>query len=882
MIVAATASRPEWDQDHMTKASPAILRERLANGLEVFLVEDHSAPIATFWTWYRVGSRNERPGLTGMSHWVEHMQFKGTERIAKGQIFGDVSRIGGTLNALTSQDWTAYHETLPVQQLDLSLSIEADRMVNSLFDTAEVDSERTVILSERQGSENRPAFALYEEVSGTAFHAHPYRHMVIGYEGDLRTMTREDLYRHYRRHYHPGNAFIVSVGDFSAPDLMSRIERAFGEIPPGEHVSRDVGVSEPPQPGERRVEIHKPAGSPLFRVAYHAPAASSPDFVPLLVAESVLSGGGGGMGRSSRLYRALVASGLARGAGSDMSVTIDPYLFQVAVTGLPESDLGEIERVVNREIERLQTDTAPDGELERAKRQLLAQLTYSAEGVTNQAYWLGQWEIVDHLGRAAGLPDEIRSVSASDVQRVAREYLTPQRSTVGWLIPSAAGGRSGEAGAPACVAPFGPVTWSIHGGEQNSFGFERHDLSNGVVVLSQDRPHSQSVALRFRVPAGSIYEDDNTAGLSHLTARVMGRGSAGMTFEEISDRTDDLGSSLGIDAGRQFLEGRIRCLREDLPEMVGLLANAMQRPDFPADQVELVRAEQLGAIKDAANDTRSVSDRELRRALYPLPNPLGRSSLGGPESVNGLSPTDARRFHDQFVTPHRAAFAVVGGIGGGEEVTTLLESAFGGWATGSRESGVPDLSRTNLLAESVEVGIPGKSQADLAAGLATVPRLHPDFVPLDVANLILGRLGLMGRLGAEVRDRQGLAYYVFSQVEPRRDGTLWSARAGVDPSNIERALASIRAELERLRSEPVSATELADAKSYLVGVLPLALESNDGVAATLLSLEEYGLGLDYLDRYPAIIAAVTEEGILHATSEHLNPESLVISVARPA
>lgn len=862
-----------------------MLRERLANGLDVFLVEDHSAPIATFWTWYRVGSRNERPGLTGISHWVEHMQFKGTERIAKGQIFGDVSRVGGTLNALTSQDWTAYHETLPVNQLDLSLRIESDRMANSLFDTAEVDSERTVILSERQGSENRPAFALYEEVAGTAFHAHPYRHMVIGYEGDLRIMTRDDLYRHYRRHYHPGNAFIVSVGDFSAPELLTRIERAFGDIPSGELVPRNIGVTEPPQPGERRVEIRKPAGSPLFRAAFHAPAASSPDFVPLLVAEAVLSGGGGGMGRSSRLYRALVASGLARGAGSDMSVTIDPYLFQVAVTGLPESDLGQIERVVKHEIERLQTEVVPEAELERAKRQLLAQLTYSAEGVTNQAYWLGQWEIVDHLGRVAGLPDEIRDVSAEDVQRVAAEYLIPQRSTVGWLTPTEEGGVGGDVsgmGKPAAFAPFGPVTWSIHGGAQNSYGFERRALSNGIAVLSQDRPHSQSVALRFRVPAGSIHEEDATAGLSHLTARVMGRGSAGMSFEEISDRTDDLGSSLGIDAGRQFLEGRIRCLRDDLPEMVELLANAIQHPDFPVDQVELVQAEQLGAIKDAANDTRSVSDRELRRALYPLPNPLGRSSLGFPESVARLTADDARRFHDHFVTPNRAAFAVVGGIGGGDEITALLESAFGAWTAGSGKMGQPDLRPTNPVAESVEVGIPGKSQADLAAGLATIPRLHPDFVALDVANLILGRLGLMGRLGTEVRDKQGLAYYVFSQVEPRRDGTLWSARAGVDPTNIERALTSIRAELERLRREPVSEAELADARSYLVGVLPLALESNDGVAATLLSLEEYGLGLDYLDRYPSIIAAVASEDILRAASEHLDPEKLVISVARPA
>lgn len=866
----------------MSVDSPAIFHERLGNGLDVFLVEDHSAAIATFWTWYRVGSRNELPGLTGISHWVEHMQFKGTERIAKGQIFGDVSRVGGSLNALTSQDWTAYHETLPIGQLDLSISIEADRMSNSLFDAAEVDSERTVILSERQGSENRPAFALYEEVSGTAFHAHPYRHMVIGYEPDLRTMTRDDLFGHYQRYYHPGNAFIVAVGDFAARDLFGKIEREFGQIAGGRRVSREVGVAEPPQPGERRVEIRKPAGSPLFRVAFHAPAASSPDFVPLLVTEAVLSGGGAGMGRSSRLYRALVSSGLARGAGSDMSVTIDPYLFQVAVTGLPESDPGQIERIVNHELERLQSELVSDDEFERAKRQLLAQLTYSAEGVTNQAYWLGQWEIVDHIGRVATLPDEIRAVTADDVRRVAAEYLVPGRSTVGWLIPSEAGGGNDQGVAPASIAPFGPVTWSIHGGTPNSSGFGRHELSNGIVVLSQDRPHSESVALRFRVPAGSNYEETPYAGLSHLTAQAMTRGASGRTFEEISDRTDALGSSLGIDAGRQFLEGRIRCLRDDLPEMVELLASEVQRPDFPVEHVELLRAEQLGAIKDAANDTRAVADRDLRRAIYPDPNPLGRPPLGFPESVSRLTADDARRFHQQFVRPDQAVFAVVGGINGGDEVASLLQAAFGDWTVDGVAANSPNVGVTNQASELLEETIPGKSQADLAAGVATISRLHPDFVALDVANLILGRLGLMGRLGTEIRDKQGLAYYVFSQIEPRRDGTLWSVRAGVDPANIERALTSLRSELERLRRETVTESELADAKSYLVGVMPLALESHDGVAATLLSLEEYGLGLDWLDRYPAIIEAISKEDILRAASNHLDPEKLVISVARPA
>jgi hypothetical protein len=206
-----------------------VVQTQLNNGLGVILHEDHSAPIVSFWTWYRVGSRNERPGKTGLSHWVEHMQFKGTAAIAKGQIFRNVSRVGGTLNALTSHDWTAYFETVPSLQIDLPLSIESDRMVGSLFAPDEVESERTVILSERQGAENNPGYALYEEVVGAAFRAHPYRHMVIGYESDLRAISRDDLYTHYRRFYQPENAFRATSFsiDWSARSQQFRPARRF-------------------------------------------------------------------------------------------------------------------------------------------------------------------------------------------------------------------------------------------------------------------------------------------------------------------------------------------------------------------------------------------------------------------------------------------------------------------------------------------------------------------------------------------------------------------------------------------------------------------------------------------------------------------------------
>jgi zinc protease len=871
-----------------------VVESQLSNGLRVILQEDHSAPIASVWTWYRVGSRNELPGKTGLSHWVEHMQFKGTASIEKGQIFRDVSRVGGTLNALTSHDWTAYFETVPSHQIELPLRIESDRMEGSLFAPDEVESERTVILSERQGAENNPGYALYEEVVGSAFHAHPYRHMVIGYESDLRTISRDDLYGHYRRYYHPANAFIVAAGDFESGDLLDRLERAFGAIPAGEPLARSIGVEEPDQPGERRVLLRRPSGVPYLRLAYHAPSGADSDAVPLLVAEAIMSGGqpmgfagGGPMGRSSRLYKALVASGLARAAGSDMSLTVDPFLFQIGVTGLPGSDLSELERVADSEVKRLQHDLVSADELQRALRQLEAQFVYSSEGMTNQAYWFGQWEILDSWHRATSLPDEIKSVTADDVRRVAQRYLLPERRTVGWLEPLA--GEEAAVGSPAAVglrfAP--PMAWGLSGPRARAGAdqgaFSRAVIANGIPVLGQERPQSRSFALRIRVPAGVIYEEHTEeSGVAFLTARMLLRGSGGRSFDAINTRLDELGGSITVDAGREFVETRIRGLREDLPELVEILAEALQRPNFPAVEVDKVRAEQLGAIAEADNDTRATADRLLRRSIYPEPNPFGRRVLGNSEIVAGLDRDAVVAYHRKAFSPNGTTIAVVGGIGEFGLALETLTSSFSSWDGSPREVDFENRLASNDATVLATEAIPGKSQTDIAAGVATIPRGHQDFYALDVANLILGRLGLMGRLGAEVRDRQGLAYYASSQLEARRDGTLWAARAGVDAENIERAVQSIKSELDRLRSELVSDQELEDAKSYLTGVLPLALETHDGVASILLAIEEFGLGLDYLDRYPDIIAAVSRDQVMKAARSHLNPETLAIGIARPA
>jgi zinc protease len=483
------------------------------------------------------------------------------------------------------------------------------------------------------------------------------------------------------------------------------------------------------------------------------------------------------------------------------------------------------------------------------------------------------------------LPEEVRAVPAADVQRVARDYFRDDQRVVGWLEPTDAAESSedtelGRAHTSRSAARRGSD--AVSSSNESSQPFARAVTDGGVVILGQERPQSRSVSLRLRVPAGAMYEPSNKPGLAYLTAKSLLRGSAGQSFTQLNERTDRLGSSMTADAGREFVELRVRCLDDDVPEMIALLAQTLLSPDFDPGQIDLVRDEQLGAIAELDNDTRATADRIMRRAVYPEPNPMGRRVLGAAESLAHLGSADVGSYWVSVLGRGGLTFAVVGALGGFERVVELISRALQGWRASGRNHPSTDLSLVNREVVRVTAAIPGKSQSDLAMGIPTISRLNADYYALDIANHILGRQGLMGRLGAEVRDRQGLAYYASSQIEPRRDGSLWTARAGVDPDNVERALTSIEAELASIRTAEVTSEELENAKSQLIGVLPLALETNDGVANTLLAMEEFDLGLDYIDRYPALIREVNRERCLDAAARHLDPALLVVGVAEPA
>jgi zinc protease len=415
---------------------------QLNNGLTVHLKEIHTAPIITTWLWYRVGSRNELPGQTGISHWVEHMQFKGTEKYPAGYMDREVSRVGGIWNAMTYMDWTTYFETLPAHLFELSLSLEADRMTNSRYDPDEVERERTVVISEREGNENQPRFLLGEAVQEAAFSQHPYQHEVIGLKTDLEQIDRDALYAHYRRYYRPDNAVLAIAGDFETRLMLEKVRDIFGPLPARELAEEQI-LKEEPLGGEKRVSVSGPGQTSYIKIAYRAPRADDVDFFALTVLDSLLTGpsslnmfgSGGTTNKTSRLYRALVEQEVAVSCFGSLQATKDPYLYSINLTVHPQRTPEEVLKKTDAALEQLQETPINAREIERAIKQARALFAFSSENISNQGFWLGYPEMFGSYDWFENYVDHLARVTPEDVLRITQTTLHPDNRVVGFYIP---------------------------------------------------------------------------------------------------------------------------------------------------------------------------------------------------------------------------------------------------------------------------------------------------------------------------------------------------------------------------------------------------------------------------------------------------------------
>ena len=429
------------------------------------------------------------------------------------------------------------------------------------------------------------------------------------------------------------------------------------------------------------------------------------------------------------------------------------------------------------------------------------------------------------------------------------------------------------------------VPAQVSGGGQTTIGPEtihRIQTANGITILVRPNPSAPVVVLEGCLRAGSVDESAEKAGLASFTASLLSRGSANYDFDRYNEAVESVGASVSVGGGTHITDFGSESLVEDFPLMVEILADILQRPTFPPEHIERVRGQWLVRLQEREQSTRSVSYRRFNEMIYG-DHPYGLSTSGYIETIQAISRDDVAGFHQDYYRPNQAIVVVSGDVEP-EAVVALLESHFADWRTGAEPPSpadtIPPVAGPNGV-QRKSVTMPGKVQTAVVVGCLAIARTHPDYYAVQVANNILGQFGMMGRLGENVRERQGLAYYCSSALDADIGIGPWVAFAGVNPQNVDQAVDSILHEFERIGLEPVSDEELSDSIANMTGTLPLRLETNDGVASILLNMEWFGLGLDYLQTYPERIRAITKEDVQRVAADYLRTDSYTLVTAGP-
>jgi zinc protease len=954
----------------------------LENGMKVLLVENRVAPVATVLVLYKVGSRNEAVGYTGSTHLLEHMMFKGTPTFNKAsntQIAATLQKIGADFNATTWYDRTNYFQTVPSDQIELAIRLEADRMRNSFVADEDRQSEMTVVRNELERGQNEPTEVLDEAVYAAAFREHPYHHPTIGWRADVEGVPTSRLKAFYDTFYHPNNATTVIVGDFERATVLDLVNKYFGAYPASSDTIPEVYTEEPPQQGERRLVIRRVGELAVVQIAFHTPgvlgqmsvlsnqelarrAASPPednDIYPLVVLSVALS-----HGITSRLYQALVETQLAVHVYTNTDQHRDPGLFNAVAMVTPGVEPKEVEEVILRELERAATEGLTDREVEKAKQQIIAQQAYSSDGTYAIAVLLSEAEAVADWRFYKDYSANIARVTAADTRRVARTYLTEDNRTVGHFIPKQPGGngtgntdgngdggehaappaavlmrslfprgvkfydepeadesgaRSERAGGREALDGGGALSETVGGSsssstpqqgeEQRSLAAAEHSskssdaarantpasvggsdfasrvkrtqLQTGATLLVLENHATPTLSLRGSLRAGSYFESRKRPGLASLVAGMLERGTKRRDKLQLASDLESVGAELDFSTDPFAVNFAARSLSKDLPLLIETLSEELREPSFPADELEKLKQQTIAAIQEQQANTRYRGYERFSGVIFdeehPFYVPPGETLI---ESISSITVEEVRAFYEKYYGGRSLILVIAGDVS-----TRDVEAQF---ARAFETFGGPESVDINVRDPSQQTGarrevvlLKDKANVDILIGtVAPLRRDSEDFYAAMIANSALGQSTLSSRLGLQVRDKEGLTYGINSVFRaPSLAAGPWYVGVSVNPQNVEKAIGSALSVLRDYFENGIRADELRDEKSSAIGSFKVSLATNAGLARAVWNAEFYGLGIDYIDRYPQIIQAVTVEEVNAAIRKYFRPDHLTVVVA---
>ena len=862
------------------KANDKVTRHVLDNGLEVYLVPVERAPTVTTMLVYRVGSADEKLDQTGLSHYLEHLMFKGTDKLMPGDIDRITLRRGGANNAFTSEDITAYHFDFAADRWEEALKIEADRMRNLRIDEKhEFEQEKGAVIEELNRGDDQPWELEQKTLLPLLFGSKaPYGHPVIGEKIHVQDATAAVIKAHHDRWYHPNNAVLIVAGGFDPETALSTVQRNLGAIPRAVLPERPKTPEVLPALPVMKIMKSKFDVTRLI-LGYrsisggHADEAAL-DFLATFLAE----------GRTSRLYTRMVEDdGLASEVSVSHTAGRHPGWLQLQVELLPDAELKEAQDALFEEIEKLRDQPVSPNELERVRRKLLAAMVFEQETVHGRAMGVALGVVDGGLPRLKGYIDAVARVSASDVLRVAKTYLAADHRAMVISRPASASA-SGNPGRLQLKS-----TNILHGRKEfkqakpiganaNPLdGAKKVVLPNGMVVWLLERRGLPVIVAGASWHDLRLHESAEKAGLASLTCALLEEGADGRTAREFAASVEDMGAQLEFDASGASL----MALSQDREKALNLLLSALDRPDFPMDSFEQMRDGQLAVILNSEKDGMIRAKQALNRSIYGANHPLGRASIGTRATVEALELDDCKNFHARVMTPDNLTMALVGDFDSIEMEQLLIKLTRDCKPRKApKKPNLPAIPRPK--ASKTFISLPGSAQLQFFMGHTGITRDHPDFHALLVMDHVLGTgPGFTDRLSGRLRDREGLAYTVRAEICSSSDllPGIFACYIGTDAKNLERVEAEFLEEIVRLRKELATKDEVEDAKSYLLGSLPFRYDGSTALVEQLLFVDRFGWKEDHLEQFRKAVGEVTPEMVRAVAQKHILPEKLHLIAA---
>lgn len=888
-----------------------VYKHQLNNGLIILTMEQHLSPFIFHQLTYKVGARNEYLGITGLSHIVEHMMFKGTSKYGKGEASRVISQNSGVFNAFTSNDMTSYYEYLPANKIELAFDIESDRMMNSIFNPDEFESEREVILQERRmRSESKPSGIMQEMMNNIAFQSHPNRDPIIGWPQDISSVSRDKAFEYYKTYYTPNNAILVLVGDFKTNEILKLADKYYGSISQGPEISEKI-VPEQQQLVKKTFSLHhNDIDVPYFRMAFHVPNYLHEDFPALRLAGMILSE----RSRDARLHKRLVIKEkIASRASGGVGITKDPTLFNLTVEMLPDSSVEKAEALVWEEIKLMQNEMIPDNELQKVKnRYRFNQVTGSVKN-SDIASRLSRYEAYSGWESQKEFENKIMSVTKEDIQRVMQKYFSEDKVTIGYGLPkeggkfvkSTAEDESDENNAedynnylqdPDKFYFINPEE-IVNSVSSDPEGFDDIIRPNPIAPLIKTDVLSNGIKLYFienhLVPAlfvGGIIEtgiipeehEANQPGITAVLSDVMNRGSKNVTYEELSERMAFVPYQFSVKGGLRGFSFQGYSLLENVDEMMKTGFEIITEPALRDDDIKFIKSRHSISAKNRFKKT-SI------KAFYYMYNKIFEDHLftqtsSTEESIKSISKQDLSNLHQKYFTPELTTIVMVGDYTP-EEMKSLAEKYFGNWKPSDKEIIPLELQPVKELSEKIIKVFPEKDYTECTINIGFNPFndiSKEDEEAVNILNYILASSALTSRIGVELRDKQGLIYGIKSELWSTRENVgYWKFNTKTSPENTEKVITGIFSEIRKLLNEGVTDGEIVTAKKRLLGLLPLFIETPDDIASRVFELIRDKESFEYFDQRADRILAVTYDDIMRVANKYFTLDKFIIVVDGP-